>query len=188
MKRTFSVLALMLLAFTLPAFAAANYSILKVTPSVIRTPQYSFVGDQRRTGQALQWLEVEVNFQSNVPFTDELTFRYYILVGGKCLTGEVTHVSIPRGRDLYSVMYVSPRTLDQVLGGKPLTGAAIENVGVQMVLKGQVVDTKSFKDVGNPQWWQNMQQIPGLVFNKNETPFAPLYWDRYEAIKPPAAR
>ena len=184
MKKTISVLALLLLTFVLPAFAAADYSIVKVQPSVIRTPQYTFIGDQRRTGQALQWLEVEVNFMSNVPFTDELMFRYYILIGGKCLTGEVTHVSIPKGRDLFSVMYVSPRTLEQVLGGKAITGSSIENVGVQMVLKGQVVDTKSYKEMGNPQWWQGMQQIPGLVFNKNDTPFAPLYWDRYEQIKP----
>lgn len=188
MKKTFSVLALALLALAAPVFAAADYSIVKVVPSVIRTPQYNFTGDQRRTGPALQWLEVEVNFMSNVPFTDEMTFRYYILLGGKCLTGEVTHVSIPKGRDLYSVMYVSPRTIEQVLNGKALTGVAIENVGVQMVSKGQVVDTRSFKEVGNPQWWQNMQQIPGLVFNKNDTPFAPLYWDRYEAIKASPAR
>ena len=188
MKKTISALAFVFLVFALPAFAAADYQIVKVLPAVIRTPQYTFTGDQRRTGQALQWLEVEVNFMSNVPFTDEMTFRYYILVGGKCLTGEVTHVSIPRGRDLYSVMYVSPRTLEQVLGGKTITGSSIENVGVQMVLKGQVVDTKSFKEQGNPQWWQGMQQIPGLVFNKNDTPFAPLYWDRYEAIKASTAR
>ena len=28
-----------------------------------------------------------------------------------------------------------------------------------------------------------MPQVAGLVLNKNETPFAPLYWDRYEQIK-----
>jgi len=28
-----------------------------------------------------------------------------------------------------------------------------------------------------------MPQISGFVLNKNETPFAPLYWDRYEQIK-----
>jgi hypothetical protein len=28
-----------------------------------------------------------------------------------------------------------------------------------------------------------MPQIAGFVLNKNETPFAQLYWDRYEQIK-----
>jgi hypothetical protein len=34
-----------------------------------------------------------------------------------------------------------------------------------------------------PQWYANMSQVSGFVLNKNETPFAPLYWDRYEQIK-----
>jgi hypothetical protein len=29
-------------------------------------------------------------------------------------------------------------------------------------------------------------QVAGFLLNKNETPFAPLYWDRYEQIKPAA--
>ena len=28
-------------------------------------------------------------------------------------------------------------------------------------------------------------QVAGFVLNKSETPFAPLYWDRYEQIKTP---
>ena len=29
----------------------------------------------------------------------------------------------------------------------------------------------------------NLPQVTGMVLNKTQTPFAPLYWDRYEAIK-----
>ena len=36
-----------------------------------------------------------------------------------------------------------------------------------------------------PSGTATLQQVPGLLLNKNETPFAPLYWDRYEQIKPP---
>jgi hypothetical protein len=36
---------------------------------------------------------------------------------------------------------------------------------------------------GKGQWWSTMQQVNGYVLNKNETPFAPLAWDYYEAIK-----
>jgi len=32
-----------------------------------------------------------------------------------------------------------------------------------------------------PQWFAT---LAGFVLNKNETPFAPLYWDRYAQIKP----
>jgi len=35
-----------------------------------------------------------------------------------------------------------------------------------------------------PQWFAALPPIAGFVLNKNETPFAPLYWDRYAQIKP----
>jgi hypothetical protein len=54
-----------------------------------------------------------------------------------------------------------------------------------LVAKGQVLDTKSFKAQGATQWWQTQQQVPGKVLNKNQTPFGPLLWDRYEQIKIP---
>jgi len=52
----------------------------------------------------------------------------------------------------------------------------------------QIVQQGTAKDELNlvraqPQWYANMSQVSGFVLNKNETPFAPLYWDRYEQIK-----
>ena len=38
---------------------------------------------------------------------------------------------------------------------------------------------RSVKNVAIP----NGPKLTGLILNKNETPFAPLYFDRYEAIK-----
>ncbi len=176
------IFALSLFALAATGLSRDDYAITKVQPAVVQTPEIQFTGTQHRSGRAEQWLEVEVQFQSNVDMTDELTFKYYILLAGKCLTGEVTHVNVPRGRDLYSVMYVSPRTLARVLEGHSMNAQAIENAGVQILFKGQLVAEKSFKEAGG-EWWQKMQQIPGLVLNKNQTPFSPLYWDRYEAIK-----
>jgi len=170
------------------SFGRPDYNIKKISPAVDLTPQVSFnFGPvQHPQPRSQQWLEVEVNFESNVDWTDELTVRYFILLAGQCLTGEVTHIDIPRGRDLYSVVYVSPKTIARILNGRPLTGIDIQDVGVQLVAKGQVLTTKSYKTVGDQQWWQNQQQITGKVLNKNQTPFAPLIWDRYEQIKAPA--
>jgi hypothetical protein len=187
--KTLSILAVSLLALgTTTTFAqrGAEQVIKKVAPAVVPTPDIQFQGTAHRTGRAEQWLEVEVNFESAPEWTDELTFKYYILLAGKCLTGEVTHVNIPKGRDLNSVMYIAPRTLQRLLDNKALTPNVIENVGVQILNKGAVVATESFKRMPNPQWWQSMPQVSGMVINKLDTPFAPLYWDRYEAIKPPA--
>lgn len=187
LKNTLLSLVLIAIAPVVLAPRAAaqkpDFEITKVQPSVIRTPDYQFSGEQRKAPRPGQWLEVEVEFEARPELTEELTVRYFIKFAGQCLTGEVTHVSILAGRDLHSVMYVPPATISRLLNGKPLTGNSIEDVGVQLVRRGQVLATKSFKAAGDAQWWQTMQQIPGLVMNKNETPFAPLYWDRYEAIK-----
>ena len=182
MKRISLTLLAILAAATSGLAQQPNYEVLKISPAVIRTPVFNFQGDQRRTGQSEQWLEVEVEFMAKPEWTEELTFKYYILLGTKLLTGEVTHINIPKGRDLNSVMYVPPRNLMRIMEGRPFTSASIVNVGVQILNKGQLVAERSFK-ASNGQWWQTMQQVTGLVLNKNETPFAPLYWDRYEAIK-----
>ncbi len=171
-----------LFALAASAIARDEYAISKVTASTIKTPEINYTGDQRRAPRSQQWIELEVEFQSIVPLTDELTFKYYALIGGKCLTGEVTHVNIAKGRDLRSVMYISPQSINRLLEGKTITPADIQDVGVQMLNKGQLVAEKSYK--GQGEWWVRMQQVPGMLINKNETPFAPLYYDRYEAIKP----
>ncbi len=183
-----TVLAVALLGLAASAFSRDDFVLRKVQPSVVRTPQINYTGDQRRSGQAQQWLEIEAEFDSNVDITDELTAKFYVLVAGQCLTGEVTHVNVLKGRSLYSVMYVSPHTVSKLLNNKPMTAASIENAGVQLLVKGQLVAQKSFKESGGGDWWQQLQQISGLLFNKNETPFAALYWDRYEEIKPAATK
>jgi hypothetical protein len=187
--RTCSAAFASLLLFTLSSLGRPDYDIKKISPAVDLTPQISFnFGPvEHPAARSAQWLEVEVNFESNVDWTDELTVKYYILLADQCLVGEVTHIDIPRGRDLYSVMYVSPRTIARILDNRPMTSQDIQDVGVQLVSKGQVLVTKSYKAEGDQQWWQSLQQVTGKVLNKNETPFAALIWDRYEQIKAPAA-
>ncbi len=180
-----SLLFLPLVLSAASAFGqAAEYTITKISPAFVRTPEYSLVGGEtKRFGKSEQWLEIEVAFLSKVDFTDELTFKYYVAMGGKLLAGEVTHINIPKGRELYSVMYVSPRSIARILENHAVTSASLDNVGIQILNKGQLVAERSFKDAGQAEWWQQMQQTQGMVLNKLETPFAPLYWDRYEAIR-----
>jgi len=53
---------------------------------------------------------------------------------------------------------------------------------VQIVQQGAVKNELSLARAP-VQWFATLPQISGFVLNKNETPFAPLYWDRYEQIK-----
>ena len=82
-------------------------------------------------------------------------------------------------------MYVSPRTLTRFAGNRALTPNSVQNIAAQIVQQGADKDEMSLVRAA-PQWYAAVPQISGFVLNKNETPFAPLYWDRYEQIKTPA--
>jgi hypothetical protein len=182
--KTFSLFACALALVAVTASAQSpvgpgSVKLGKVQPEVVKTPEYNVTGGPQKRSKTGQWLEVEVEFETKPEDIDELTFKYTILVEKKLLDGEVTHVNIPKGRDHYSVIYVSPRTLEKLTGGKPLTGASIENVWVECSKQGQILDKASFRPGVPP----NLPHLPGLVLTKDETPFAPLFYDRYEAIK-----
>lgn len=191
---------LLIAALSIPlAKAQVNqeFTIDSIIPDMVKSPEFNIgIGPKKRSNNK-DWLEVEVEFswqprgRVEVPFTDELTFNYYILLNNKSpkapqgtlLVGNVTHVAVAVGKKMRSVMYVSPRTLERFFDGKIPTNAssAIIDVGVTITKQGQLVAESSWK--GRGQWWAQMQQVPGYVLNKNETPFAPLFWDYYESIK-----
>jgi hypothetical protein len=175
-----------------------EFKIVKITPDLVTTPEYNinFGPKSKKVPRNKEFLEVEVSFdwqprEAKPEFLDEVSFNYYILLNdksrenpkGTLLTGSVTHVAIPQAKGMNSVMYVSPRTLERFFGGKaPSTApAAVVDVGVTITRQGQLVAEASWK--GRGQWWNELQQVSGYVLNKNETPFAPLVWDYYEAIK-----
>ncbi len=99
------------------------------------------------------------------------------------LVGDQTLVDVPAGRNLFTVAFVAPKTLATLLRGQPLTPAAIQNIDVQILRPGvsQPLANKMLKD--GPAFYTTMQQVPGFVLNKSQTPYAPLWYDRYETVK-----
>jgi hypothetical protein len=163
--------------------AAVDFQLQKIATNFISSPQFTYTGaEQYQADQRERWLEVEVTFASAPEFTDELTLKCFILFNGKLLTGEVTHVNIAAARDNRSVMYVTPKTLQRLMLGRTITNAALQNVAVQLMQQGALKDELSLNRAA-PQWYATLSHVAGLVLNKNETPFAPLYWDRYCQIK-----
>lgn len=160
-----------------------EFQITKIAPNFISSPQFTYTGaEQYQTDQRDRWLEVEVTFSATPEFTDELSLKYFILFNGKLLAGEVTHVNIPAARENRSVMYVTPKTLQRLLLGRPVTNNTLQNVAVQLMQQGALKHELNLNRAP-AQWYATLPQVDGLVLNKNETPFAPLYWDRYCQIK-----
>jgi hypothetical protein len=183
-------IAALILSLALPATAVfgqargADFKLTRITKNLVSTPQFTYTGAQQYpTNQQDRWLEIEAEFSATPEFTDELTFKYFILLNGKLLTGEVTHVNIAAGRENRSVMYVSPRALARLMGNRAVTTSAIQNVAIQVLQKGAIKDELSFARAA-VNWYAGVAPLTGFVLNKNETPFAPLYWERYEQIKP----
>ena len=177
------IVLLMRIAGAQTRTAAADFQLTKITKNLISTPQFTYTGaEQYQSNQRERWLEVEAEFAAGPEFTDELTFKYFILVNGTLLAGEVTHSNIAAGRENHSVMYVSPRTLARFNNNRPVTQTAVQNIVVQIVQQGAIKSELSLLRAP-AQWYVAMPKMAGFVLNKNETPFAPLFWDRYEQIK-----
>lgn len=155
----------------------------KIEVSAPKTPEYQITGGQNKRYKIGTWLEFEVPYDTIPDEIDELTFKFTALIEKRLLDGEVTYVNIAKGKDHYASVYISPKSLEKLSGGKPLTPASIENVWVQVVRQGQ--DLLGGRPVSyRPGPIPNLPHIAGMILNKTQTPFAPLFYDRYEEIKP----
>lgn len=204
--------AILLTVFALTSQASAQQAALnsevqitKIEAGFVDTPKIGAAGySKKSSSRPGAWLEVEVTFDRNaVPkepkYAEELTFNYYVLLKNETsnedkkptlLTGSVIHTHVPQEKGLHSVMYVSPRTLARFFDGKPPVNAqqSVTDVGVTVSGKNGLLAIATSKGTvkGDKGWWDNtapFSPTPGALLNKNETPFAPLEWDFYEAIK-----
>jgi hypothetical protein len=150
----------------------------KVTNDLVTTPEYQITGGQNKRYEIRKWLEIEWEYTTKGKLVDELTFTVNVLVGGKLLPGSVSYVKIPEGKH-FGVMYVAPRTLETLVG-KAVTASAIQGVWITVANSQGVMVAQHPK---RPTALPNVPRQDGLLLKKTESPFAPLYWDRYEAIK-----
>ena len=166
-------------SFAQAPVVAGSVKISKVLPAIVKTPEYTITGGQNKRYKLGEWLEIEVEYATKPEDIDDLTFKFTVMFEKKLLDGEVTYSNIAQGKDHFAVMYVSPKAMEKLTGGKALTGASIENVWVEVSKSGLVLDKASHKPGAIP----NAPHVNGLVLSKDETPFAPLFYDRYESIK-----
>ena len=167
------------------AVGPGSVKITKVEIAGVKTPEYQIVGGPQKRSKIGTWLEIEVAFETKAEDIDELTFNYAVLIEKSLIDGTVTHVNIPKGAEHYSVMYISPRSLEKVVNGKTFTAASIGNAWITVSRQGQVLDGPATnpKAAYKPTAMPNLPHVAGILLNKNDTPFAPLFYDRYEAIK-----
>jgi hypothetical protein len=112
-----------------------------------------------------------------------------------CLTGSVTYVNVPKGRDVYAVVYVHPDTLTRYSGARGIAEfTRTYNIHVDGYVDGKpiyAIDRYVEKgDPGSgtppdPEWYKKCKPIPGLIYQQNQSPFLDVDVDRYPALKLP---
>ena len=106
------------------------------------------------------------------------------LIGAKLTGADLTGAQLT-GADRSLAKFTDAKVTDELflrILNRPATPTSVQNIAVQIVLGGAVKDELNL--VRAPaQWYTTIPALTGLVLNKNETPFAPLYWDRYVQIK-----
>ena len=193
--KKYTLVAFSLLAFAVSGLMAraqnADFVIKKVDVDFVQTPDFQVNANPiRPVGQRKNWAKIDVTFDAAPDYTDEVTINYYALLANHLLVGHVTHINVARGRELHSVMFISPQALDRITkGNKALNKTSFTNIAVT-VGTAPAMSIANFKPGARGEWWAvpDMKPEEGLLLNKNETPFAPLGWDYYEASKPASAR
>jgi hypothetical protein len=166
------------------AVTSRNVKLEKIQPAVVGTPEFTITNTPPKRSSLQKWLEIEVEFSvADIEIIDELTFRFDVMINHKLYPGEITHVNIPKGKERYTVMYISPRNLDRITEGKQLNAGMIENIWVTISKQGQALAISNMKK--DKSIVPNLPQFPGLLTPKSETPFSVLWSDRYEAVKLP---
>ena len=173
-----------------PQIEPGAIKINNVAVNILDTPTFSVRGTSKRVPRSKQWIEIETEFETALPYIPELTFKYFVAIDGEntqaVLTGSVTHISITEGSEKvkYSSMYIAPQTIAAVLQGRSsFRPDLVDQATVQIFYQGQQLAEASANPRPEGPWWTSLRQMDGLLLKKNETPFAPLWWDRYEVIK-----
>ena len=191
MKTSPLLAALFLTVAGLSHAHAANRPVdgVKVSFNLIGSPQ--IIGP---TEPPAVWLEVETEFDAFQEFP-ELTFKYSLILTGKqgtpprLLEGEVVHVDVAPGRERHSVMYIAPKTLNRLSDNKAFSINSIAGVYVEVSSGGQLI---AFGQKSAKLTYENFakaresltDKLTDALLNKGQTPFAPLFFDYHEAIKP----
>jgi hypothetical protein len=159
---------------------------------VVRTPEYS-TSAARGTKPAGEWIQIEVEFDTNPEWIDELTVQYHVITlkaedrqkRFSLYRNTVRYVDVERGRRHLSSMFLRPNTVKRY---GDVVGIAVE------VMQGGKVIAEASEQEGNmlpEKWWSNPLVIKsetvtardGCLLDRAQTPFALINIDDYEAGK-----
>jgi hypothetical protein len=149
----------------------------------------------------LQWLKVELHYSVTTKpdqskYLPAVTFKVWIEgrdlydSRGKpdegiavALTGTVTYVNVPSGKDNYAVFYVHPDTLARYSTTTGYTDFDRKfNIHAEVSVDGQLSDYFDKNKEDDLSWYKPLTVIDGLVYRQNQCIFIVDTPSRYPAI------
>jgi hypothetical protein len=180
---TILVLAVITASGAVAARAQQVVEIRKAEAQIVDSPLYQLTNTTVLGATASQrWLQIQTTFDITQEWIDELTFRYYVLVGDdqnrKILVGDVTHVNIPRKAGQVTFAYLHPNTLARYTRGQ-----LPDRITVQVLYKERPLTQANARGEGTQRWWEAMVNTRGLILAPKDTPFSLLVLDRMPQTK-----
>ena len=172
---------------TVPGVFGQNsprFDIKDIRQQQVDAPSYGGAGELGGRPSTLwrKWLKIEVQFESKPEWADDVQIKYYVLVGRgedrRLFVGDVTHINVAKGTQHYSAMFIQPNTLKRYGAGQ------IDQVTVRLFYKGAVVSTMSSPPNPKESWWDQFAPTPGYLLPPQDTPWAPIADERFDAVKP----
>jgi hypothetical protein len=167
------------------------------------TPDWEVKNVTKKRWKPKEWLEFEIPFEAKPPSNkrdltvfDALTFKFYLYLENpdpkkrKILTADVPHVNVPVGESMASVVYLSPSAIFNLTGKSRVEPTMVSRWGVEVFNGTQLVGFASSQGksptAAGAEWWKidnAPPQTPGLLMNKAQTPFAPLWGDYHAEVQ-----
>jgi hypothetical protein len=173
-----------------------------ITTSFVTAPNLASSSGAAPGGNT-NWLKVEFHYGTTAalttPFLDSVEFKIWIEgldllaknapVPGKgvavALTGDITYVNVPAGKDLYGVVYVNPNTLARYSDDRGYEQFERKyDIHIEAYVGGALMDEINKKKEDDPLgWFKPFTVVPNLVYRQDQTPFIIADPDRYPGLK-----
>jgi hypothetical protein len=189
--------AAVLSLFSATANAQGKGEVSNVTFDNIPSPEVQ--SGKSKAFKPKDWLEVEAGIklpaanadQKKAGFINQVTVKWYVAVrnpegkGVIKLAKTINHINVPIDEEIFSSVYMSPSALKRLTGSDKASKGAVEAVGIEVLVDGEKVAQSSVKQKDG--WWNagslSDQSDKFPLLNKDETPFAMLWYDRYAEIQ-----
>lgn len=152
-----------------------------IVGAAVLTPEYQ-VKRNPLNPRVKSWYQVTAEYETKPEWLDEVEFTYYVLVKNtknpkgppqSLFKGSVTYINVNEGKHK-SDMFLHPNTVARF--------GEVQAVAVLISVQGRIVGMES-KPKSNQRWWEQLAPVDGLLLSRDQTPFAPIYFDDYEPVK-----